>query len=182
MRQNAHLTPLPGPVRDAGLLVARVLLGAILMAHGWQKLHDNGLDATAKMFDGMGIPMADAAAWFATFVELIGGAFLILGFLTPLAGLLETLNLLGAWWYVHRGHGVFADKHGWELVASLGLASAVFALVGPGRFSIDGLLTMLRDRKRPVTAEADRVETSDGVEKQDVVETGDGAHAASTDV
>lgn len=45
------------------------------------------------------------------------------------------------------GQGLFATDGGWELVAALGLAAVVFALVGPGRFSLDALL-----RRRRATA------------------------------
>jgi len=138
---SRHLLAVPAPVREVGLLLARVLLGAILMAHGWQKIATNGLGATGDAFEGMGIPLAHASAVFAGVVELVGGALIVLGLLTTIAGLLNAVNLFGAFWFVHRGHGVFATDGGWELVAALGLASLVFVLVGPGRYSLDALLT-----------------------------------------
>jgi len=36
------LLPVPGLVRDLGLLIARALLGVVLVAHGWEKLVTNG--------------------------------------------------------------------------------------------------------------------------------------------
>lgn len=146
MTTDGRLFTIPGPVRDLGFLLARVLLGSILVAHGWEKLHTNGLDATTKAFEGMGIPAAHASAIFATVAELVGGAMLVLGLLTPLAGLLVVVDLLGAWWFVHRGQGVFVTTKGWELVAALGLAALVFALTGPGRWSLDALIGSLRAR------------------------------------
>ena len=136
----------PAGVRDVGLLLARVLLGVILIAHGWQKVVTNGLGPTGEAFAGMGVPMPEFSAAFAGLVELGGGALLVLGLLTPLAGVLVALNLAGAWWFVHRGHGVFVDAQGWELVAALGLAAATFALVGPGRLSLDALIGRARRR------------------------------------
>lgn len=144
MTTTAQLAPVPAPVRDIGLLLTRALLGIILMAHGWQKLALNGLGPTAGGFEQMGVPAPDAAATAAAFVELGGGALLILGLLTPFAGVLVALVMGGAWWFAHRDGGVFVADQGWELVAALGLASIVFALVGPGRFSIDALLTRRR--------------------------------------
>ena len=146
MRTTGDLFTLPAPIRDAGLLLARALLGAVLIAHGWQKLHTNGIDATTAMFEKMRVPAPHASAWFAALTELIGGGMLVLGVLTPLAGLLVAVDLAGAWWFVHRSHGVFVDESGWELVAALGLAAFVFAIVGPGRWSVDGLLNRLRSR------------------------------------
>ena len=60
-------------VRDLAALVARVALGIVFVAHGWQKLNTNGLDATTAGFEGMGIPFPTFSAYFATFVELVGG-------------------------------------------------------------------------------------------------------------
>lgn len=147
MTSDARLIRLPQPIQDLGLLLARVLLGVILIAHGWQKFFDNGIAATAEGFRGMGVPLPDVAAVFAASVEFGGGILLIAGLLTQLAGLLVALNLAGAWWFVHRGHGVFVTGGGWELVAALALAGVVFAVVGAGRISLDALLTRRRRRR-----------------------------------
>ena len=145
-------------LRDLGLLLARILLGVILAAHGWQKIATNGLGATGDAFEGMGIPLAHASAVFAGVVELVGGALIVLGLLTTIAGLLNAVNLFGAFWFVHRGHGVFATDGGWELVAALGLACVLFALVGPGRLSLDSLIGGRRGAARADSAErAERV-------------------------
>lgn len=133
-------------VRDVGLLLTRVLLGAIMMAHGWQKLVTNGLDATGGAFEQMGVPMPHVSAALAAAVELGGGALLVLGLLTPLAGVAIAAVLAGAFFFVHMGKGLFAADGGWELVAALGLAGIVFALVGPGRFSLDALWGARRAR------------------------------------
>ena len=59
--------------RDALLLVARVLLGVVLIAHGWQKFATYGIGGTAGSFAQMGIPLPAVAAVFAAVVELAGG-------------------------------------------------------------------------------------------------------------
>lgn len=125
---------------DLVLLVSRVALGLILLAHGWQKLNEYTISGTAASFDQMGVPAPTAAATFATVVELVGGAALILGLLAPLAALLNTVNLLGALVLVHAGNGVFVDAGGYELVLALAAGLLVLVAVGAGRFSVDGLL------------------------------------------
>ncbi len=135
---------LPPVVRDTVLLLARVLLGVILIAHGWQKVALNGLDATGAAFAQMGVPLPQVSAAIAATVELGGGALLLLGLLTPLAGLAAVAVLAGAFAFVHAPNGLFATDGGWELVAALGLAAAVFAVVGPGRFSVDAVLRARR--------------------------------------
>lgn len=125
---------------DLVLLMARVLLGVVFIAHGWQKIGQNGLTATQQAFAGMGAPLPDVSAVVAAVVELVGGALLVTGLLTPLAGILLALNMLGAYLIVHAGASVFVTDGGWELVGVLGVASLVLAVTGPGRFSVDGLV------------------------------------------
>ncbi|QQS00269.1 MAG: DoxX family protein [Austwickia sp.] len=129
--------PVPAVARDVVLLLARVLLGAIMMAHGWQKLATNGLEATGSSFAAMGVPLPEVSAAVAAVIELGAGAAMVLGLLTPIAGVLLAGVLAGAFAFVHADKGLFVAKGGWELVAALGLAALVFAVVGPGRFSAD---------------------------------------------
>jgi putative oxidoreductase len=134
--------------RDVILLVVRVGLGVIFLAHGWQKFDTFGVDATAKAFAGMGIPAPTASAYFATAVEVLGGAALILGALTTLAGLLLAAHMAGAFLFVHRDNGVFVAEGGWELVAALGLLSLALAAVGAGKLSVDAALTRSTSRAK----------------------------------
>ncbi|WP_434172763.1 DoxX family protein [Clavibacter michiganensis] len=127
-------------LQDAALLIARVAIGFILMAHGLQKFLDYTLDGTAASFTQMGIPVPAAAAVFAATVETVGGAALILGLLTPVVAALNILNLLGAFVIVHADKGVFVDGGGYELVLALIAGLVVVGLLGAGRFSVDGLL------------------------------------------
>ncbi|TDD71486.1 DoxX family protein [Actinomadura rubrisoli] len=130
---------------DAGLLIGRLALGVIFIAHGWQKLTDVGHSGVTKMFDGLGIPLPGLSAHFATWVELIGGAALIAGVLVPVAGLLLAADMAGAFWYVHMDKGLFADKGGYEYVVVLGAVALLLALARPGRFSVDDLLSRRRE-------------------------------------
>jgi len=127
-------------VRDLAQLVARIGLGYVFFAHGWQKLHDNGLAGTTAAFRKMGIPAPEASAYYSTFVELIGGAALILGLLTGLVGLLLFADMLGAFAIVHVHNGVFVGSGGYELVAALGVGALLLAVIGAGRISVDGAI------------------------------------------
>ncbi|MEW1981295.1 DoxX family protein [Citricoccus sp. NPDC079358] len=136
---DASVVPVPQLIRDAVLLLARVVLGVVLVAHGMQKVLQ-GVSATAQGFGGMGIPLPEAAAVFTMAVEIGGGVLLILGLLTPIAGLMAGLVLAGAVVFAHLSNGIFAADGGWELAAGLGVGALVLAVVGPGRFSLDRLL------------------------------------------
>ena len=141
------------PAQDIALLVARLALGAVMIAHGWQKLDQGGLGGTADGFDAMGIPLAGAAALFAIAIEIGGGALLLLGALTPIVGVLWALNMAGAWWFVHRD-AFFAADGGYEFVMILGTLGLVLAVTGAGRLSVDHLLGRQREDARQSEAVA----------------------------
>jgi putative oxidoreductase len=140
MRTVLHPASKAPALTDLALLLSRVALGVILLAHGWQKFDEWTLDGTAAAFADMGIPAATAAATFTTFVEMIGGAALILGAFTPLVALLNIANLVGALALVHAANGVFVGDNGYELVLALAAGLLVIATLGAGKFSVDGLL------------------------------------------
>lgn len=146
----------PASAQDAVLLLARVLLGVVLVTHGWQKAVTNGFSGTADGFDMMGIPAPYAAAAFAGVVELGGGILLLVGLLTQVTGVLVALNMAGAFWFAHRGTEVLATEGGWELVAVIGLAGLVLAAVGPGRLSLDHLLSGRQQVGEPVLSKEAR--------------------------
>jgi putative oxidoreductase len=130
----------PPVVRNLVLLLARVAIGLVFFAHGWQKLFTNGVDGTAAFFQANGVPAAQLSAWAAALVELIGGAALVLGLAVPVVGILLALDMLGAYLFVHAGNGLFVSGNGYELVLTLGAASLLLAAVGPGRYSLDHVL------------------------------------------
>ena len=146
-----HLLHPPAHIRHLALLVARVAIGAIFLAHGLQKFSTNTMAGTIKAFEGMGVPAPALSAWFAASVETVGGAALILGALVPLFGLLLALNMAGALFIVHAGNGIFVDNGGYELVLALGVAALLFAASGSGRFGVDAWLAK-RSSGRALTA------------------------------
>ena len=139
---------LPPSVRDAVLLVARLLLGVVLVVHGWQKVVTNGLGGTAEAFAGMGVPLAPVSAAYAGIVELVGGALILLGAATAVVGVLVVLDMVGAALLVHIGNGVLVTDGGWELVGVIGALALVLAAVGAGRYSVDHALAA---RRTPAT-------------------------------
>ena len=130
--------------RDLALLLGRVGLGVIFIAHGWQKLVTNGIDGVTAGFTQLGVPAPAASAWYAALVELIGGGALVLGAAVPLVGLLLTLDMLGALFLVHLDAGLFATDGGYELVLALAVGAAMLGLLGSGRFGLDALLMRRR--------------------------------------
>jgi putative oxidoreductase len=130
----------PQTARDALLLVGRVLLGVVLIAHGWQKCAQYGIAGTAAAFAKMGVPLPAVSAGYAAVVELVGGLALLVGVGTVVAAALVVLDMLGAFVLVHITNGVFVQNNGFELVWVIAAAALMFIAVGAGRFSVDHVL------------------------------------------
>ena len=126
----------PAVVGDVALLVARLLLGVIMIAHGYQKLVVDGIGRTTAGFESMSIPLAIVSASFVTVVELVGGVLLVVGLMTRTVAGCMGFVMAGAAVFVHARHGVFVADGGWELVGSIAGALLALAAAGPGRLSV----------------------------------------------
>lgn len=148
------LTP-PALVRDLALLVARVLLGVVLIAHGLQKFAEWTIAGTAQAFGQMGVPLPGIAAPVAAVIELVGGVLLLVGAFSAIVGLLVALQMGVAAVIVHVASGVFVGNGGWELVGVIAAAALAIGFAGAGRFSVDAYLTRSRVVSEPVAEEAE---------------------------
>jgi putative oxidoreductase len=134
---------------DAVLLVARVVLGIVMFAHGAQKVFGwfggRGLDPTFAFFAGFGIP--PALGVLAMAVEILGGPALMLGLLSRVAALGVVVNMLVAIFVVHGRFGFFmnwGNVQGGEGIEFHLIAIALALTVvyfGSGPLSVDRLLS-----------------------------------------
>jgi putative oxidoreductase len=116
-------------------LLLRLALGVMFIAHGLLKWLVFTLPGTAEFFASVGFP--GWTAYPVTFLEILGGAALILGVaVRPLAAVL-TVELLGAA-TVHLSNGwLFSNKDGgWEYPVFLAVACAALALLGEGAYAL----------------------------------------------
>lgn len=115
------------PVSDWGLLILRVALGIIFLAHGWPKLNPNspmkGTAGVTGFLTQLKIPAPAFFAWIVALLETVGALLLILGPFTRLIALGLAIDMLVAIQLVRRGMGKapFMDPKGigWEFEFAL---------------------------------------------------------------
>src|SRR3954467_11589129 len=119
-------------------LVARLTLGVLFVSTGWGKVHS--LPKVTAYFAELGIPFPGVQAPMVSFVELIGGALLIIGLGSRLAALPLMASMLVAILTAQR-----ANVHG--LPDLFGLVEWTYfslllwvAIAGPGKVSLDSVI------------------------------------------
>ena len=134
-------TGLVQTTRDLVLLVARVGLGVLMLAHAKLEYDfGGGLAGVGRLFTEAGVPLGALTGPADVLFELVGGIAMVLTVAVPVVGVLMALNMVGAWVFVHTS-GLFAmDHNGPEVVIALGLLSLVLAVTGSGRFGLDHLI------------------------------------------
>jgi putative oxidoreductase len=122
---------------DAAALVARIALGALMLAHGIPKMKD--LRKPMAFVAGTGWPGGAMFAVLFSLLEFFGGIALILGLLTQPVAVLFVLEMIAT--------TVFSKTKlqkkfslGYELDVAYAAFALVVALLGPGAFSIDRIL------------------------------------------
>jgi putative oxidoreductase len=139
--------------RDLVLLLARIGLGVLMVAHAKLEYDFAGgsIAGVGALFEKSGVPLGVITGPANVLFELVGGAAMILGLAVRPVGVLMALNMLGAWIFVHTGGLLAPDHTGPELVIALGLLSLVLAASGSGRLGLDHLIVR-RVRRRVSTA------------------------------
>ncbi len=114
-----------------GLLILRVVLGIIFIAHGVQKLQM--MDQMIGFFGTVGI----SAFWVyvATYGELLSGIAMVLGIFTRLAGYIIVIVMIVATLVLKYklGVGFFG---GYEVTLALLASALCISLSGPGMFAL----------------------------------------------
>ncbi|SQG64341.1 putative integral membrane protein [Corynebacterium renale] len=130
--------------KDITALVARLLTGSVLIAHGWQKFNEWTIAGTTQAFEGMGVPLPGLSAPLAAVIELVGGILILLGLGTRWVGVIVAALMAGAAIIAHVPNGIFVDAGGWELVGMIAAAGLALAASGAGRVSVDHLIASRR--------------------------------------
>src|SRR5881396_950424 len=135
-----------------GLLLARVIIGLLMAAHGTQKLFGwfggYGLEKTGGFFEQLRFRPGRALAAAASLAEIASGLLVALGFLGPIGPALMISVMIVAMITVHWEHGLFASNNGIEVPLLYIVAAITLTLTGYGRYSVDAWLG-IADRWTP---------------------------------
>jgi putative oxidoreductase len=123
---------------DVALLIARVIVGAVFMAHGAQKLFGAFGGPGLSAFVGMMGPLG----YLVAIGEFFGGLGLVVGFLSRFSAASIIVIMLGAIGMVHGKVGFFMNWMGnqggegfeYHLLA-IGIL-LVILIAGPGRYAL----------------------------------------------
>lgn len=120
-------------LQPLGLLVLRLVLGAIMVGHGYHKVF-GGMSHFVSTVAHFGLP--GWMAYLSAGAEFIGGILLLVGLVTRCAAIAVTIDMLVAIWKVHWHNG-FLGQGGYEF--PLSLAAIAFALIffGGGPIALD---------------------------------------------
>ena len=123
-------------------LLLRVCTGALFIAHGLLKIFVFTMPGTVKFFHSIGFP--GPLAYVAVFLEVVGGAMLILGVYTRWVAIVLGLELLViATVHWHNGWTFTSKGGGWEYPVFWALTMFALALLG------DGACTVMRRGSKP---------------------------------
>ena len=141
---KVHTSP---PLQAWGVTVLRVIIGAVFLVHGLQKLFVTGMTGVAGYMNQMGLPLPMTAAVAVTAIEVVCGLALIAGFLTRWAAIPLAIEMLVAGAVVHWSAGFFLPN-GYEFALTLLASCAALSLLGPGVYALDNILPI---QEAPVT-------------------------------
>jgi len=134
------LAKLFGSSWEWALLVGRVVLGAIFIAQGYNKLFVMGIGGEgglAAMFNMWGIPAPVFFAWLVALVEFFGGIAVLLGLLTRYAALALAVVMVVAIFTVTLEKGFLG---GYDINLALIALSLSVLFAGPGKLSLEKVL------------------------------------------
>ena len=128
----------------SGVLIARLVLGSLMVAHGGQKLFGwlggYGLRGTGGFFEQLGFRPGVLFAGAAAVTEVASGLLVAVGFLGPVGPALMISVMLVAAVSVHLHNGLLAGTNGVEIPLLYATGALALALVGPGPYSVDAAL------------------------------------------
>ena len=118
-----------------GLLPLRIVVGLVFLMHGGVKYTDFGLAGVTDMLGKLGFFLPQFWAVVLMLVEPLGGAAILLGIGSQVAGLLLAVEMVVAILVARMGGGFFTP-YGYEFELTLLGACLTLAAMEPGPMSV----------------------------------------------
>lgn len=123
----------------AGTLV-RVVVGIMFLMHVSVKFKIGAAAVGANIMAKNGLEPGLAFAYVVMFLEVVGGACLVIGLFTRFFAAALAIEMLVALFAVHFAKGYAAGAGGYEYVLLIGAVCFVIAMRGGGPYSVDRLI------------------------------------------
>ena len=130
---SAHL---PKNITDTGLLILRIVVGFLLMTHGFPKLQKLLSDDPIQFTSVFGMTPSVSIA-LAMFAEFICALLVVVGFATRLATI-PILSTMAVIIFVIHGEDPLGHK---ELPILYFVSYLLVLITGPGKYSLDYLIS-----------------------------------------
>ena len=131
-------------LQDIALMLTRIVMGVVMVTHGWHRWQNEGITEEANILERVGIPDPALMVWLLIGFEVIGGIFLIFGLATPVIGLgLMVLNI--GIILTLRSHTFYVHNSGWEYNAVMTIVGLMLMTHGAGRIGLDNLFRTPKD-------------------------------------
>ena len=128
---------------EIALLILRLVLGGVMLVHGYQKLFVFRFAGVTGAFGRMGVPLPEVMGPLVALLEFFGGIALVAGLLTRLVAFGFALDMLGAILLV-KSEGGFFNPNGIEFEMTLAGVALALVVAGAGRLSIDDAIARRR--------------------------------------
>ncbi|MGB7098791.1 MAG: DoxX family protein [Xanthobacteraceae bacterium] len=126
--------------RDIAYTLIRVVVGYILLMHGWLKVGTFGVAGVSGFMAKQGLEPATAFAVAAMILETVGAVCIIIGLFTRFFAAAIAIELGIALLAAHLKAGFFVNNGGFEYVLLLGIVTFAIAIRGGGPYSVDRLI------------------------------------------
>jgi len=121
-------------LQPLALLVLRIVLGAIMIGHGYHKVFGGGFMEHWHTVQKLGFPGFLAIP--SAIAEFFGGILVLLGLFTRCAAAAILIDMIVAIWKVHWKNGLLGD-HGYQFPLSLAAISFALICYGAGPLALE---------------------------------------------
>ncbi|GAA4454549.1 DoxX family protein [Phytohabitans houttuyneae] len=131
----------PARIPDLVTSLFRIVLGLLFALHGASSLF--GVFG-GNRGSGEAIAVGTWPGWYAAVIQLAGGLLVLSGLATRVSALVCSGSMAYAYFTVHQPDGLLPMNNGGERAALFCWCFLLIAALGPGRWSVDHMLTRRR--------------------------------------